>query len=313
MTSTRSSWGMNFPRIDKSVVLPVPVPPLMRMFLRARTYSSRWFARARSRVPARIRSSISKWRVLNLRIVSVTPRRLQGGMIAATRLPSGSRESRMGLDSEISSPRRRAIFFTATIRDRSPRDTPGTCCRKPCFSMNTRSGPFTITSLIESSRMRCSMGFKKVRIVGIVIVRLQVAKHRWRRVESVIGNHHRLGVAQLHEGLHVEAIVALGVVTLRGDEVGLVGESLAGEPTDLGIVTAFGQAVADFELVLASAEMARRARGEVIRQREKYLGAEGLQKRAPAFAGQRGSQRTDALGGDDGDAFRLARETEDSP
>jgi len=37
-----------------------------------------------------------------------------------------------------------------------------------------------------------------------------------------------------------------------------VGEGLSGEPTDLGVVTAFGQAVADFELVLASAEMARR-------------------------------------------------------
>src|SRR5207249_6777890 len=109
-------------------------------------------------------------------------------------------------------------------------------------------------------------------------------------------------------GLHVEAVVALRVVTLRGDEVRLVGEGLASEPTDLGVVTAFGQAVADFELVLASAEMARRARGEVIRQREENLGAEGLEKGAPTFAGQRGSQGADALRGDDGDAFRLARE-----
>src|SRR5258707_5926636 len=76
-------------------------------------------------------------------------------------------------------------------------------------------------------------------------------------------------------------------------------------------MTAFGQAVADFELVLASAEMARRARGEVIRQREENLGAEGLEKGTPAFARQRGSQRADALGGDDGDAFRLARQAEE--
>src|SRR5258707_147625 len=49
------------------------------------------------------------------------------GFTAASRLPSGRRESRIGFDSEMSSPRRRAIFLTATIRDRSPKDTPGTC------------------------------------------------------------------------------------------------------------------------------------------------------------------------------------------
>src|SRR6266446_10979482 len=57
--------------------------------------------------------------------------------------------------------------------------------------------------------------------------------------------------------------------------------------------------------------MARRARGEVIRQREENLGAEGLEKGTPTFAGQRGSQGADALRGDDGDAFRLAREAEE--
>ena len=55
-----------------------------------------------------MRSFISKCRVLNLRMVSVTPLKLQGGMTAATRLPSGNRESRMGFDSEMSAPRRRA-------------------------------------------------------------------------------------------------------------------------------------------------------------------------------------------------------------
>jgi hypothetical protein len=45
-----------------------------------------------------------KVHVYKLRIVSVTPARLHGGITAATRLPSGSRESRMGFASEMSSP-----------------------------------------------------------------------------------------------------------------------------------------------------------------------------------------------------------------
>ena len=68
-------------------------------------------------VPTRIRSSIPKCFALNLRMVSVMPCKLQGGMTAATRLPSGKRESRTGFSSEMSSPKRRAIFLTATSRD----------------------------------------------------------------------------------------------------------------------------------------------------------------------------------------------------
>jgi hypothetical protein len=47
-------------------------------------------------------------------------------MIAATQLPLGSREPSMGFNSEVSLPRRREIFFTATRRDFSPMDTAGT-------------------------------------------------------------------------------------------------------------------------------------------------------------------------------------------
>src|SRR5262249_55261658 len=74
---------------------------------------------------------------------------------------------------------------------------------------------------------------------------------------------------------------------------------------------ALGQAVADFKLVLASTEIARCSGGEIIGEREKDLGAEGLEKGAPAFTGQRGAQRADALRGNDRDALRLARETEE--
>ena len=65
-------------------------------------------------------------------------------------------------------------------------------------------------------------------------------------------------------------------------------DGLAGEQADAGVVSAFGEVVADLELVFASAELACRARGEVIRKREENLGAEGLKQRAPALPGQRG-------------------------
>jgi len=67
-----------------------------------RTSLRDWLARARSRVTERIRSSISKWRVLNLRMVSVTPERITAGSPRRHgRCQSGSRESRMGLDRNI--------------------------------------------------------------------------------------------------------------------------------------------------------------------------------------------------------------------
>jgi len=54
----------------------------------------------------------------------------------------------------------------------------------------------------------------------------EVAEH-WRRwVDSVVGNGDGLGVAQFHEGLHVEAVVVLRAVTLRGNDVGLVERAL---------------------------------------------------------------------------------------
>src|SRR6266576_5883713 len=114
---------------------------------------------------------------------------------------------------------------------------------------------------IRSSESPSSV-LHKVRIVRVVVVRLQVAKYRRGGVDSVVGNDDGLGGAQLHERLHVEAVVALRVVALGGDDVGLVGEGLAGKPTHFGIVPAFRQAVTDLELVFASAEIASRPHGE---------------------------------------------------
>ena len=57
-------------------------------------------------------------------------------------------------------------------------------------------------------------------------MRLQVAIHGGNGVEPIIGDSDGLCVAQLHEGLHVEAVVVLRVVALGGDDIGFVGESL---------------------------------------------------------------------------------------
>ena len=131
MTRMRSSAGMKLARMFSRVVLPVPVPPEMRMFWRFRAPLSRMAASSWVRVPMRMRSSIPKCVALNLRIVSVTPCKLQGGMTAATRQPSGRRESRIGFSSEISLPSRRAIFLTATTRDFGLRVTLGSASRSP--------------------------------------------------------------------------------------------------------------------------------------------------------------------------------------
>ena len=60
------------------------------------------------------------------------------------------------------------------------------------------------------------------------------------------------------------AMKALNLPVYGRDDVGLVGESFAAEPTDLGVVPTLGQTVADLELVFAPTEMARRGRRKII-------------------------------------------------
>src|SRR5208283_3679041 len=76
-------------------------------------------------------------------------------------------------------------------------------------------------------------------------------------------------------------------------------------------MSALREVVADLEPVLPPAEIARGASGKVIRERQKYLCPEGLQKGAPGFTRQRGLERADALRRDDRNALRLSRETEE--
>src|SRR5713226_2144950 len=54
----------------------------------------------------------------------------------------------------------------------------------------------------------------KIRFIWVVIIGFQIAEHRRHRIETVVGNRHRLRVAQLCERLRIEAIIALLVVGL---------------------------------------------------------------------------------------------------
>src|SRR5579863_759868 len=101
------------------------------------------------------------------------------------------------------------------------------------------------------------------------------------------------------------------VVALRCGDVCFVGNRLAREQADAGIVAAFRKVVADLELILASAELAGRPCREVVGKGEEDLGAKGLEKRAPAVAWHGGLERTDALRGNNRDALRLAGQTEE--
>src|SRR5579863_4600304 len=111
----------------------------------------------------------------------------------------------------------------------------------------------------------------KVGFVRVVEVGLEVTEHRRHRVCAVIRDGDRLRVAQLREGLHVKPKIDLGVIALRGCNIGLMGECLAGEDADSGIVSALREVITDLELIFASAQFARRPGGEIIRESEEYL------------------------------------------
>src|SRR5438445_10058258 len=92
----RSSRGMNADIAFRVVVLPVPVPPEIRMFSFPFTQAARNWAALGEIDPNEIRSFMVYGSRENFRIVSVGPFRASGGMIAFTREPSGSRASTIG-------------------------------------------------------------------------------------------------------------------------------------------------------------------------------------------------------------------------
>ena len=90
-----------------------------------------------------------------------------------------------------------------------------------------------------------------------------------------------------------------------------MGQRIPGEQTDAGIMAAFRQVVADFEPVFAPAQVTRSPGRKVVGKSEKDFGPEGLEQCPPAVSRQGGSERTDALRGDDRNALRLPGKTEE--
>src|SRR5919198_5938873 len=85
----RSAFGMNADIALRVVVLPVPVPPEIRMLSFPCTHAARNCDALGEIVPNSIRSSIVYGSRENFRIVSVGPLSESGGVIAFTPQPSG--------------------------------------------------------------------------------------------------------------------------------------------------------------------------------------------------------------------------------
>jgi hypothetical protein len=100
----RSWFGMASEMTLRSVVLPEPVPPEIRMFRRALTPARMISDSAGVQVPSSIRSSVRSGSTAKRRIESTGPSRASGGMIALMREPSGRRASTMGDDSSTRRP-----------------------------------------------------------------------------------------------------------------------------------------------------------------------------------------------------------------
>ncbi len=134
MVTIRSSSGMNDAMAASVVVLPLPVPPVTRMFRRATTAPRRSRSMRASSVPSRTSSSPSSTREPNRRMVSVGPSRLRGGMIALTREPSGSLASTMGLASSTRRPRGARTRSMTCTRWASSSKTTGVRVMRPSRS-----------------------------------------------------------------------------------------------------------------------------------------------------------------------------------
>ena len=106
----RSSAGTKEDSTFKVLVLPEPVPPLIKMFRWPRTQARSSSAVGAVKVPNLMRSSTPNGSVENLRIVSSEPSTASGGTTALTRLPSGSLASTMGLASSTRRPTRATIL-----------------------------------------------------------------------------------------------------------------------------------------------------------------------------------------------------------
>ena len=130
------------------------------MFSRHRDAISSSRATAGFMLPFATMAAKSSFFLVNLRIEMVGPSSANGGKITLTRLPSGRRASQSGLDSSTRRPIVATIFCATIAAWSQSRNRTLDFCSLPRTSMNTVSGPFTMMSLMVSSRSSGSSGPK---------------------------------------------------------------------------------------------------------------------------------------------------------
>ena len=110
MVTMRSSAGMKPEITFSKVVLPLPVPPEIKILIFAFANAPNNVATGRVKLLNPSRSGIDKGFTEKRRIDRIGPSIANGGIMALTREPSGKRASTMGLDSSIRRPIRETIF-----------------------------------------------------------------------------------------------------------------------------------------------------------------------------------------------------------
>ena len=96
MVITRSPDGIHLDNTLSTVVLPVPVPPEIRMFNRQWTQALRNVAISGVMESCLMRPSTVKGTVPKRRMLTAGPQSDKGRMMALTREPSASRASSIG-------------------------------------------------------------------------------------------------------------------------------------------------------------------------------------------------------------------------
>ena len=192
----------------------------MRMFLRSVNVILPIGQQVRaSAFPTSMRSFILNLWELNFRMVSATPWMLHGGSTAATRLPSGRRESRMGFASEMSSPSRLAMFLTATSRDACVSVTPAQPEGVRLFSMKMRwsvdhdlADVWVQDQMLDRAKKRKDefeihsseflvLKLQEIVLIYVSVVWFQVAVHRWQRTHAIVSERDGLSVLEFRERL----------------------------------------------------------------------------------------------------------------
>ena len=127
-------------------------------------------------------------------------------------------------------------------------------------------------------------------------------------MDAVEGDHDGLRVLELEESALVEEWLLRFLVVLGSRYASLVGRCAPAQPTNLCIVARFRDAVADLRLVGLAADFRCETSCVRIRSCQKDLCPEGLHQRLETLVRQCVLQGTDALRGNNGNAFRLARD-----